>query len=74
MPELAQQPALTYINLSNNKLSGSLQPFAAALNPDGRVGAVFDVSRNQLTGGVPEGLVYLDAFSTAPTAFPSWNE
>jgi hypothetical protein len=71
---MAQQPALTYINLSNNKLSGNLKPFAAALNPEGRVGAVFDVSHNQLTGDVPEGLMYLAAFSTAPTAFPSWNE
>jgi hypothetical protein len=74
MPELAQQPSLAYINLSSNKLSGNLKPFAAALTADTRVGAVFDVSHNQLTGDIPEGLMYLAAFSTAPTAFPSWNE
>uniref|UniRef100_A0A383WD12 Malectin-like domain-containing protein n=1 Tax=Tetradesmus obliquus TaxID=3088 RepID=A0A383WD12_TETOB len=74
VPELAQQPSLAYINLSSNKLAGNLKPFAAALTADTRVGAVFDVSDNQLTGDIPEGMMYLAAFSTAPTAFPSWNE
>lgn len=74
VPELAQQPFLAYINLSSNKLAGNLKPFAAALTADTRIGAVFDVSDNQLTGDIPEGMMYLAAFSTAPTAFPSWNE
>lgn len=71
---LAQQPNLAYINFGSNSLSGNLDAFAAALQPDSRVGAVFDVSSNQLTGSLAEGLGNLAVFSTAPASFPSWNE
>lgn len=71
--ELAAQPSLAYINFANNQLSGDLEAFGKALMPDSPVGAVFDVSNNALTGGLPEGLGNLAALSTAPAAFPSWN-
>jgi hypothetical protein len=71
---LALQPNMAYINLAGNHLNGSLDAFAKSLEHDSAVGAVFDVSSNQLTGGLPEGLSNLASLSTAPTSFPSWNE
>eukprot|EP00878_Enallax_costatus_P025108 GHUV01026831.1.p1 GENE.GHUV01026831.1~~GHUV01026831.1.p1 ORF type:complete len:723 (+),score=195.48 GHUV01026831.1:793-2961(+) len=71
---LAQQARLAYINFGSNALTGNLQAFAAAVQPDTQVGAVFDVSSNQLTGDLPEGLGNLAVFSTAPASFPSWDE
>lgn len=74
VPEFAQQPNLAYLSLASNRFTGNLKAFAAMLKPDTRVGAVFDVSSNQLTGELPSGLQFLAALNTAPTSFPSWNE
>jgi hypothetical protein len=37
------------------------------------VGAVFDVSANQLSGPLPNTLSNLNAFSSVPSFFPSWT-
>ena len=71
--ELAQQDGLAYINFASNSLTGTLEGFAASLKEETSVGAVFDVSNNQLTGPIPSGLSRLAAFSSAPAMYPSWS-
>jgi hypothetical protein len=71
--ELAKQPNLAYINFASNALTGTLEAFAASLAPDTLVGAVFDVSSNQLAGPLPNSLSNLAAFSSTPAMFPSWT-
>lgn len=70
---LAEQDNLAYINLASNKLTGTLEAFAEALPTETSVGAVFDVSTNELTGPIPNGLSNLAAFTSVPAVYPSWG-
>lgn len=70
---LAGQPNLAYINLASNQLTGTLEGFAQALPTESMVGAVFDVSTNQLSGPIPNGLSNLAAFNSIPAVYPSWG-
>lgn len=70
---LAAQPNLAYINLASNQLTGTLEGFAQALPTESMVGAVFDVSTNQLSGPIPNGLSNLAAFNSIPAVYPSWG-
>lgn len=69
---LATQPNLAYINFASNSLNGTMEAFAEAVPTETLVGAVFDVSSNQLTGPVPNGLSNLAAFTSVPGMYPSW--
>lgn len=60
-PSLARQPQLGTLRLEGNKLGGGLAPFADALPPASRL-YHFDVSRNQLTGGLPKGMQQMGVF------------
>lgn len=71
--ELAKQNNLAYLNFASNSLTGTLEPFAEALDAESLVGAHFDVSSNQLTGPIPNGLSNLAAFSSVPAVYPSWS-
>lgn len=71
--ELAEQANLAYINFASNKLTGTLEGFAKALSAESLVGAVFDVSGNQLTGPIPNSLSNLAAFTPVPAIYPSWS-
>lgn len=70
---LATQETLAYLNLASNKLSGSMEAFAQALSAESMVGAVFDVSSNQLEGPIYNSLSNLAAFSSVPSLYPSWQ-
>lgn len=70
---LANQDNLAYINFASNKLTGTLEAFADALPTETFVGAVFDVSSNQLTGPIPNSLSNLAAFTSVPAVYPSWS-
>ena len=59
-----------YVNVSNNQLKGSMDAFAAALPSDSYIGAVLDVSTNQLSGPLPETLGMLAVFSSAEPSYP----
>jgi len=62
-PSLATQPELGTLRLEGNKLGGTLERFAAAL--PGRRSNLFhvDVSRNQITGPLPDDLQRLGVFA-----------
>jgi len=55
---LAAIDNLVYLDVSNNKLSGSLKPFADVLaaNVNSTAMVYLDLSDNRLTGPIPAGL------------------
>jgi hypothetical protein len=70
---LADQDNLAYINFASNRMTGTLEAFAEALPTETFVGAVFDVSTNELSGPIPNGLSNLAAFTPVPAVYPSWG-
>lgn len=59
---LARQPQLGTLRLGGNQLGGTLEDFAGALPPQNHL-FHFDVSSNQISGHVPDGLQGLGVFS-----------
>lgn len=56
----AEAPHLSFLDLSHNDLSGTLDEFAAALKPTNQILQI-NLSYNRLTGGIPMQLQVLAA-------------